>query len=157
MIEFRIDCVPPKAPGSAKRIMRYGARTIVAKTKAANETEDTLLTLFAPHRPAEALGGPLAALMIWTWPYRASDSKRVKEREWIAHTVRPDADNLAKTACDVLTRLRFVEDDAQFCDLRIIKRFGRRPGIEVRIEMAAQRSSAWEEPVARSGQSDSDS
>lgn len=65
-------------------------------------------------KPYEPLRGGIYLQARWCFPYRKSERKSVtKTGLEIPHTSRPDLDNLEKSLLDVLTRLRFWEDDAQ--------------------------------------------
>ena len=56
----------------------------------------------------------------------------------IAHTVRPDLDNLEKALLDVLTRLRYWEDDAQVFTKSTAKVWGPSPYLAIAIKTEAE-------------------
>lgn len=49
-------------------------------------------------------------------------------------TTRPDCDNYVKEIKDVMTDLKFWNDDAQVVDLRVIKRYSEKATIYIRLE-----------------------
>jgi Holliday junction resolvase RusA-like endonuclease len=97
-------------------------------------------SLLLPHQPAAPIVGPVRLTLAFTWPWRASESQRIRAQGAVPHTSRPDADNAAKTIVDRLVALRFLEDDARVCDLRVTKWWGSVPGIDIAIE-------PWEQPL----------
>jgi Holliday junction resolvase RusA-like endonuclease len=139
MIEFFLVCVPPTANHQAKKIITIRARDGRSfhklgdkpELQAARQMIDGLLT---PHRPLMPMQGPLTLTLEFTWPWRASDSAKVRARGRVPMTVRPDCSNLAKTTEDRLGALRFLDDDALVCELIVRKFRGDHPGIGVLIE-----------------------
>ena len=56
----------------------------------------------------------------------------------IAHTVRPDLDNLEKALLDVLTRVRFYEDDSQIFTKSTAKAWGPKPYLAIALKTEAE-------------------
>ena len=52
---------------------------------------------------------------------------------WIAHTTKPDADNLAKAAMDALNGIVFV-DDSQATSVHVVKNYGEKPGVVIHVD-----------------------
>lgn len=91
---------------------------------------------------SEAMGdrppmeGPLAVVMRIALPVPASWSNRKK-----AHAIdcivlpitKPDADNVIKAVFDAINGVVW-RDDTQVVDLRMIKRYGERPGVLMQVE-----------------------
>ena len=50
-----------------------------------------------------------------------------------AHTKKPDCDNLAKAVLDVLTELKFWDDDSQVTHLTTTKQYGDKSGCQISI------------------------
>jgi Holliday junction resolvase RusA-like endonuclease len=50
----------------------------------------------------------------------------------LPHTVKPDADNVLKAVMDAMNGIVF-EDDKLACDVRITKRYSRKPGLTVYV------------------------
>ena len=85
-----------------------------------------------PYQPARPLTGPVSLKLAFVWPYRKSEPKK-NRIGLIPKTTKPDWDNLAKTLQDVLTRLRFWEDDAQVYSASVDKWWGEEPQIIITI------------------------
>lgn len=137
MIRVRLGIVPPTATAQQKGVfVRNGRARFFTKAKV-REAENFLAALLAPHAPAEPLRGPVRFQARWCFPFRKSEPKRVTAagRE-IPHTVRPDLDNLEKALLDVLTRLRFWEDDALVFSKETSKHWGPRPYLEISLMTA---------------------
>lgn len=65
-----------------------------------------LMWQLKPYVPAEPLTGPIFIKIEWQF-----ELKTCKKRAW--KTTKPDLDNLEKGLLDVLTKMKFWEDDAQ--------------------------------------------
>lgn len=141
VLRFQIACVPPKTSHHAKRIVRVGKWARLADKPELVAAKDMLDALLLPHQPAAPFQGPVRLDLEFTWPWRASDSKRVRAQGRVPHTARPDCSNLTKTLEDRLVALRFLEDDNAVVDLRVRKWWGAEPGILVSI--AAVERSSW--------------
>jgi Holliday junction resolvase RusA-like endonuclease len=136
VMEFFLSCVPPTASHHQKRIVKRGQFASLADKPALVSAKQMIDTLLLAHRPPAPMTGPLALTLEYTWPWRASDSKRVRARGRIPRETRPDCSNLAKTTEDRLVALRFLEDDGQVVELTVRKFFGNDAGIRVRLAAA---------------------
>jgi len=134
MIEFFLVCVPPSANHQNKRIVKIGHFARLADKPELLAAKEMIDGLLVPHRPPAPLTGPLTLTLEYTWPWRASDSAKVRARGRVPMTVRPDCSNLAKTTEDRLAAMLFLTDDALVCELIVRKFRGDHPGIGVRIE-----------------------
>ena len=130
---FHLACIPPKTSHHAKRIVRVGQWSRLADKPELVSAKATLDALLLPHQPSAPLTGPLRLELVFTWPWRASESKRVRALGHAPMTSRPDADNCSKTITDRLMALRFIEDDAAIVDLHVQKWWGPSPGIQVTV------------------------
>lgn len=143
-IEFEISCVPPKTTSQTKRAQVVNGRPRFFPSKEHSADCRMLETLLAPHQPNSPVLGPVELLIELTWPWRASDLATKAKREFAEHVGRiwnsskPDADNVAKAFIDILSAMRFIEDDARVVDLRVRKFFGSSPGIRVSIDQAVE-------------------
>ena len=80
-------------------------------------------------RPAEPLDGPLVVIVTFYMP-RPKRLMRKSDREgavWFQS--KPDCDNLAKSALDCLTELRWWGDDSQVASLLINKCYHAKGGL----------------------------
>ncbi len=90
------------------------------------------------------LQGPLAVDLLAVVGVPVSWSKRrraaaLEGLEWPAK--KPDADNVAKAIADGLNGIAYG-DDAQVVELRVRKRYGEVPGVQVEIRAAGQKLQA---------------
>ncbi len=140
MIEFRHDCIPPTvtAQGAGTRITVRGGKPRVYKDAKAKGSIADLTSICHPHRPTSPLPGPLEVHLEFAWPWRKSETKRLRGMGRLPMTSRPDCDNLAKQICDVMTKLQFWNDDSQVYHLTISKFWADRPGIKVSIKEVAE-------------------
>ena len=139
MIRVKLDIVPPTATAQQKGVFVRNGRAHFFTKQKVRDAEDFLAAMLAPHAPDVPLHGPVNFQARWCFPYRKSEPKRVTNagRE-IAHTVRPDLDNLEKALLDVLTRLRFWEDDAQVFTKSTAKVWGPSPYLAIAIKTEAE-------------------
>lgn len=94
---------------------------------------DALLLACAPQKPLE---GPLVLEFIAGMPIPASTPKKQREamlRGKIAHTKKPDLDNMAKQLKDAMSRAGFWGDDRQVVSLRCSKCYAAVPHWEVAV------------------------
>lgn len=136
-VEIRLDCVPPTATAQQKGAFVLGGHVRFFKKAKVRESEDFLAALLVRHVPPEPFACPVALTVRWVFPWRKTERKSVvKAGADVPHISRPDLDNLEKNLLDVLTRLRFWEDDSLVCEKHTSKWRGARPGIEIEIEEA---------------------
>lgn len=133
-LSFSISCIPPKATSQQKGVMVINGQPRYFKKKHVKQAEDSMLSLLMEHRPTVALDGPLRLSIRWTYPWRKSEKKKNLALGWMPCDTRPDCSNLVKMFEDCMTRLNFFSDDSQIADLRFVKGWGDKPGIEVTVE-----------------------
>jgi Holliday junction resolvase RusA-like endonuclease len=95
-LSFTLPCVPPKTTHQSKRIVRVGKFSRLADTPELKAAHALLDTLLLPYQPAAPFTGPVSLTLTFTWPWLASDSKKVRALGRIPHAKKPDADNAAK-------------------------------------------------------------
>jgi Holliday junction resolvase RusA-like endonuclease len=134
VIDFFMACVPPSTSHHAKRIVRRGRFTSLADKPELVAAKGTLDALLLPYQPSSPMGGPLSVTLTYTWPWRASESRRTRALGRVPRTTKPDCDNLAKTTIDRLARLRFIDNDAMVARLTVAKYWGEQAGIAVKVE-----------------------
>ena len=91
--------------------------------------EAQLLLASRKHAPKKPLQGPV---MIWLDIGMAIPASRKKTLPGEFHIIKPDIDNLLKSALDPLNGL-FWKDDAQICRVTMSKQYSDKPGIRYRI------------------------
>lgn len=124
---------PPKA--TAQHGLHIAKGRLYRKPQPAIEAMKAMLEPFA----GEPMSGPLIVRVVFEYPYRKGDLATKAKRDhlagvpWCPMDAKPDVDNLAKGLLDAMTKLGFWEDDAQIFDLRIQKRRGHSPRLEIEI------------------------
>ena len=83
---------------------------------------------------AWSLAGPMCLRAWFILPIPASWSKKRKAAPG-PHTSRPDLDNLAKLVLDSCNGILW-EDDAQLVTISVGKRYGKQPGVELKVKGA---------------------
>lgn len=82
----------------------------------------------------EPLQGPLYVCIFAHLPIPESYSKKRKfELEGKFCTVKPDADNIAKSVCDALNNIAY-KDDNQIVELSVYKFYSSEPRVEILIK-----------------------
>lgn len=127
-----IPCLPPTATSQMKGVRVVNGRPHFFKRKTVQQAENSLWALLHPHAPAQPLDGPLCLVLRFYWPWRKSERKsRIKAFSVYPIETRPDVENVAKGLIDVMTTLRFWNDDAQLSSLSISKAWSDQPGISL--------------------------
>ena len=127
-ITIMLPIVPPTKTHQNKKIVNIGKHAKLADTKELKLVISDYLTLLKPYQPARPLTGPVSL-----------KSEPKKNRiGLIPKTTKPDWDNLAKTLQDVLTRLRFWEDDAQVYSASVDKWWGEEPQITITVQEGSE-------------------
>lgn len=134
MITFHLPIVPPRTTHQAKQIVRVGGFTKLADKPELREVVSDYMSLLRPYVPERPFGYAVKIDLEFTFPWRKSDSKRIRALGNMPHTSRPDCDNMAKTIIDVMVKLGFMWDDSQIYDIHIRKWWGDKVGINVAIE-----------------------
>ena len=93
----------------------------------------SLIDLFKDHRPPEPFEGPLRVEITIVWPWKKSETKKNRARGFLWSDKRPDISNIIKRFEDVLTLLRFWNDDSQIAWETVKKGWGDNPGIGLAI------------------------
>lgn len=133
-LSFFIPMQPPSVTSQMKRAARIGNSIRFFKSQRQKAADSLYHALLLPHQPKTPFTGPLTLVLTFTLPWRKSERKHVL-RLFSAYpcATRPDADNRAKQLCDVMTALRFWEDDGQISSLCIHKQYGDTPGVTVNL------------------------
>lgn len=129
-----IPCSIPTVTAQQKGAFAIGGKVRFFKKKKVKESENTFAALLLPHQPSKPFSGPLCLVLRLTFPWRKSERKsRMSAYSSYPIETRPDCSNLVKTIEDVMTTLRFWNDDSQVSTLAISKRYGDRPGISINL------------------------
>lgn len=112
-IIIKLPIAPLTATAQQKGVFVRGGRAHFYTKAKVREAEQTYASLLAPHVPAKPFDGPVFVDINFFFPYRKSEKKSVlREGRPIAHTTRPDLDNLEKGLLDTMTKLGFWTDDS---------------------------------------------
>lgn len=136
--KFTIPCVPPKASSQQKGAFKTPAGIRFFKKAPVVQTERSLMALFQPHIPLTPFDGPISLCVVYSFPWRKSELKSNLMRGVLANDTRPDASNIIKCLEDVMTTLRFWNDDGQIADLRVRKQWANWSGIQITITDAPE-------------------
>lgn len=131
---FVLHCTPT-AQARVRHTVRCG-HSVAYKSAGQKSAEAVLDDLLSKRAPEKPLDGPLVLEFIAGMPIPASTSKKQLEamlRGEIAHTKKPDLDNMAKQLKDAMTRAGFWGDDKQVVALRCSKRYAAVPHWEVAV------------------------
>lgn len=142
MIQFHLAIVPPKATSQSagKRMVipkdrngRVVGRPMFFKNTKSQGAENDLTMLCSQHAPEAPIEGPVRLHVDYVWPWRKTEPKKRVALGRVPHTSKPDSSNAVKMLEDVLTKLRFWNDDGQVSELIVSKAWGDRVGITVTI------------------------
>jgi crossover junction endodeoxyribonuclease RusA len=133
-IYFHLPIVPPKATSQGKRLCIVAGKPMFFAKKEHQQAENDLMTLCLQHRPETPMQGPVSLEVVFTFPWRKSESKKRLAEPWAWNDTRPDLDNMAKLIGDVLTKCGFYRDDSQVAMLYLKKRWGHEVGITIGLE-----------------------
>lgn len=134
----------PRGQGRPRATAARGYASIYKDPKS-RKYEDSVAVVARDVMAGRApLEGPLSVSLRFRMPIPASAPKRTKTAMAageIAHTSKPDADNLVKAMLDGMsshskdpkTKIVFL-DDAQVVRLFATKIYAERPGVDVRVE-----------------------
>lgn len=136
-LRFTLRCTPT-AQARARHAVRCG-HSVAYKSAGQKAVEAELDGLLSAHSPKMPLEGPLGLEFVAGMSIPASTPKNAREgmlRGKIAHTKKPDLDNLSKQLLDAMTRAGFWHDDRQVVSLRCSKIYAAVPGWEVAVYSA---------------------
>lgn len=128
MTEFFMEMNPPTATHQQQghTVDRYGNHRFYKRGN--GEAEAKLTANLIKHIPEKPCGYPVKITVKWYFPLKA------KHRDSEPYVNKPDVDNLCKSLFDIMTKLRFWNDDNQIFSCVIEKFWAERPGIYIKIE-----------------------
>jgi Holliday junction resolvase RusA-like endonuclease len=91
--------------------------------------------LLSPHIPAQPVPGPLSLSLRLVYPH-LKGAKKADRDKLLPKASKPDIDNVAKHLIDLLSRLRFIEDDQSVSRLTIEKFYGPESLVGINIQIA---------------------
>ena len=136
-ITIMLPIVPPTKTHQNKKIVNIGKHAKLADTKELKLVISDYLTLLKPYQPArpDGAGLPEAGLRLALPQERAekkTGSGSFRKRPNRTGTTWP------KPLQDVLTRLRFWEDDAQVYSASVDKWWGEEPQITITVQEGSE-------------------
>jgi Holliday junction resolvase RusA-like endonuclease len=133
-LDFTLDLVPPEMTAQQKGVRLAGGKIHHFTKEAVREWMNAVALASAPFRPSPALRGPVKATLTFTFPWRDRETERAKSGGWLPRDTKPDWDNLAKATVDALALAGFfAKGDQQIADGRVLKGWGNKPGLRVRL------------------------
>jgi Holliday junction resolvase RusA-like endonuclease len=139
VLDLVLPCVPPRSTHHAKKVVTIKLRDGRQFSKLADKPELTsarefYVALLRPHMIETPIEPPISLCLEFTWPWRASDSTKLRARfDRIPSVVKPDCSNAAKTLEDILAGLGFIPGDEKVAELIVRKFIGSKPGLRIRI------------------------
>lgn len=133
-LSFFIPCHLPTATAQMKKVAMIGGRPRFYKPAKVRAAENTLWAILQPHAPPEPFQGPLTLVLTMGFPWRKGEKKgRIKAFASYPLETRPDLDNLFKAIADVMTGLRYWNDDSQLSSLCLHKHYTDTPGLTINL------------------------
>lgn len=134
----------PRGQGRPRATVRGGHASVYKDPKSRRYEDSIAIVAKEKMAGRDPFEGPLSVSLRFRMPIPKSATKRTKTSMAageIAHTGKPDADNLVKAVLDGLnshskdpkTKITFM-DDAQIVRLFVQKLYAEQPGVDVRVE-----------------------
>jgi len=143
--DFTLAVAPPKHTNQASlRILKTrDGRQFIGKQTNSRAKQANKLLKFAlmPYKPLVPHIVPLEIYVTYAFPFNKTEKKSVIALGEVAHTKRPDADNLMKGLFDVMGECGYWKDDSQLSVVHFKKVFSANPRIGIKIlELAPLKS-----------------
>lgn len=137
MLYFELPITPPTATAQQKKhyYNKNLGRVATYKPKNVVSAENLLMTALYVHKPASPLGGALSVSIVFYFPFKKTEKKRViKAGLPVPKVTKPDLDNMAKNVLDAMTKLGYWDDDALICNLNLRKYYAPQGKIAISID-----------------------
>ena len=126
-IEFFLPIIPPTVTHQEKKVTIVKGKPVFYEPPDLADARQKLMAYLAKHSPDEKMTGPLQLITKWCFPKGSHGNGTYK-------TTKPDTDNMIKLLKDVMTVLKFWNDDAQVASEITEKFWADVPGIYVCIK-----------------------
>ena len=135
MIRVWLSFVPPTVTSQQKGLRVFGRKRHHFFTKDEVHDAETLIReALDPHRLGQPLHGAIGLHTSWVWPWRKNEPKRVTNKELLAlRDTPPDHDNCVKLFQDVMTGMKFFDDDGRIAVADTNTYWGYEPGIGLMV------------------------
>ncbi|MFT4107720.1 MAG: RusA family crossover junction endodeoxyribonuclease [Lacrimispora sp.] len=127
-IDFFMAMKPPTVTHQEKQVHVVNGKPVFYEPDELKAARAKLLAHLGQHIPEEKFTGPVRLTTWWCFPVTG------KHKNGEYKTSKPDTDNLIKLLKDVMTELRYWNDDAQVASEVIEKYWADLPGIYVKVE-----------------------
>lgn len=113
----------PKGQPRGRAFVTKGGQPRVFNPSTAEGWKSSIAEALQGHLPATPIDGPVSVTVSYQMP-RPKRLMRKRDSEGpLAHTSKPDVDNLNKAIFDTLTRLGVFRDDSQICHVEAGKHY----------------------------------
>ena len=132
VIEFFLPMIPPTVTHQEKKARVVKGKPIFYEPPELADARQKLTAYCARFSPDAPMAGPVQLITKWCYPI--SGDKTAGQYK----TTKPDTDNMIKLLKDVMTGLKFWEDDAQVASEITEKFWAKVPGIYVCIRKLSE-------------------
>ena len=134
-LERFVPCIPPRSTHqSANTIMRNKAgRYFVGKSGKGKQVANEMYLRMLTAKPSVPFAGEITLAISILFPFKKTEKKTIVEQQIIAHTKRPDLDNLTKGIMDAMQQANYFTDDAQVAHLYVHKYYSSKTGYYIQM------------------------
>lgn len=126
-MEFFVSMLVPTVTAQMHKVTVRNGKPVFYDPPELKAAKAKLRDYMAPFAPSEPMSGSVRLLVKWLFPV---DGKHTNG-EYKA--TKPDTDNLQKALKDIMTKLRFWNDDAQVASEIVEKFWADTPGIYISV------------------------
>ncbi len=127
-IEFFLPMIPPTTTHQQHKVTVVNGKPKFYEPLELKEAKAKLTAHLAKHIPEQKFEGALRLTVKWLSPIKG------KHKDGEYKTSKPDTDNLNKLLKDIMTALKYWQDDAQVASEIIEKFWADIPGIYIKVE-----------------------
>ncbi len=126
--EFFMAMLPPTVTQQEHQVAVLKGKPHFYEPKELEDAQAKLEAYLAKYAPQRPMKGPVRLVTKWCYPITGKH----KNGEW--KTTKPDTDNMIKMMKDVMTKLKWWNDDAQVASEVTEKFWAEMPGIYILAE-----------------------
>ena len=132
-----MDSPPPRSTmqGSTRILKKRDGSLFIGKPLNSNaiKAKTYLKELLSPYRPIVPYAYPISIDVQYNFAFNKTEKKANIKKGVIPHYKRPDSDNMMKGLFDVMSSLKYWNDDSQLCEIKFRKYFSSSPSILIKI------------------------